>query len=306
VKTLGGIILAMERKSCNAERVSRPPMRKIRPQFKCIVACIAMCELLIALPNAAQQTAPAPKDGFDVLSIKQVYSHSERAGGTTSTSSPKIIDFEYQPDRVRCQLPLRGLIEQAYQVNDNEIDAPKWTNDQDHWFAIEGTMPPGTTEEAARLMLRQGLAERFGLQVHWEKRDTPVYALLPDKHGVKIQPITDPDHPKVRATTLPNGNNRVYAIYHGPGEFYAAAITMDGLAEQLWARAGLDRPVVNMTDLAGVYAIDLHWSPPEPPTYIDPAFISVVEAKLGLRLEKRTLPFNVLVVDHVKEAPSPN
>ena len=35
---------------------------------------------------------------------------------------------------------------------------------------------------------------------------------------------------------------------------------------------------------------------------MDPAILTVVETKLGLRLEKRTLPFNVLVVDHVEKA----
>ncbi|MFZ0820128.1 MAG: TIGR03435 family protein [Candidatus Acidiferrales bacterium] len=280
-------------------------MRKIRSRFKCFVVGIAMCELLTALPNVAQQTAAPPKDSFDVLSVKQVFSHSERAGGSSTTSLPKTI-VEYQPDRIRCQLTLRDLIEEAYQVTDNEIDSPKWTNDQEHWFAIEGTMPPGTTKEAARLMLQQGLAERFGLQVHWEKRDTPVYALVPGRNGVKLQPVDDPEHPKLRTYALPNGKTAVSGVHNEAGVFFAAAITMDGLAQNLQVRAGLDRPIVNMTGLTGVYTIDLRWFPPEPPTYVDPAILQAVEKQLGLRLEKRTLPFNVLVVDHAEGAPSAN
>ena len=158
-------------------------MRKIRLGLMSLVVAIAMCELLIALPSPAQQTAAPPADSFDALSIRQVFSHSESAGGSTFTTGPKPIPCQYQPDRIRCQLSIRELIEEAYQISDNEVDAPKWTSGWDHYFSIEGTMPPGTTKEAARLMLRQGLAERFGLQVHWEKRDTPVYALLPGKHG---------------------------------------------------------------------------------------------------------------------------
>ncbi len=61
-----------------------------------------------------------------------------------------------------------------------------------------------------------------------------------------------------------------------------------------------------MTGLTGSYTIDLHWTPPDPPTFVDPAIISVVETKLGLRLEKRVMPFNVLVVDHVEEMPTGN
>jgi uncharacterized protein (TIGR03435 family) len=281
-------------------------MKRIRSQLKCLVVGIAMCELLITLPNAAQQTAAAPKDSFDVLSVKQVYSHTESGGGSRITYGPKRIPCQYQPDRVRCQRTLRYLIEDAYQVNDIQLDAPKWTNDDDHWFAIEGTMPPGTSKETAQLMLRQGLAERFGLQVHWEKRDTPVYVLLPDKNGVKLQPVADPEHPKLKASPIAGRNTAGMSILLGPGEFYAAAITMDGLAEQLWSVAGLERPVVDMTGLTGVYTIDLHWTPLDPPTYPDPAIISVVEKKLGLRLEKRTLPYNVLVVDRVEKTPTSN
>jgi uncharacterized protein (TIGR03435 family) len=39
---------------------------------------------------------------------------------------------------------------------------------------------------------------------------------------------------------------------------------------------------------------------------VDPAILMVVEKELGLRLEKRVLPFNVLVVDHVEEMPTGN
>ena len=97
-------------------------------------------------------------------------------------------------------------------------------------------------------------------------------------------------------------------MHTGPGEFWATGFTLDLFAKNLRYHAGLDRPVVDMTGLTGVYTFDLHWMPPEPPSnsFEDPAILSVVESKLGLRLEKRTLPYNVLVVDHVKEAPSPN
>jgi uncharacterized protein (TIGR03435 family) len=152
-------------------------MRTIRSGFKCFaVVGIAMCELLIALPNAAQQTAAPPKENFDVLSIKQL--------GSPNTIKQQSCQF--LEDRVRCRLPLLNLVETAYQLRDFEVDAPKWMSDPSHVFAIEGTMPPGTTEEVARRMLRQGLAERFGLQIHWVKRDIPVYALVPGKMALNF------------------------------------------------------------------------------------------------------------------------
>jgi uncharacterized protein (TIGR03435 family) len=279
-------------------------MRTVRTGFKCFVMSVAICGLFAALSNSAQQNVPVPNESFDTLSIRQVFYRREPEGGTTP---PKNIPCEYQPDRVRCQRSLRYLIEDAYQVDDIEVYLPKWTNDQDHWFAIEGTMPPGTTKETARLMLRQGLAERFGLKIHWEKRDTPVYALVPGKHGATLEPVVDPDHPKLRTFTNPTtGKSTPAVITQTEGEFFAAAITMDLFAKNLRVRAGLDRPVVDMTGLTGVYTFDLKWLPAEPPSYVDPAILSVMETKLGLRLEKRVLPLNVLVVDHVEEMPTGN
>ena len=54
-------------------------MRKIRSGFKCFVVGIAMCELLIALLNAAQQTATAPKESFDVGRVEE-WRHARRSG----------------------------------------------------------------------------------------------------------------------------------------------------------------------------------------------------------------------------------
>jgi hypothetical protein len=130
-------------------------MRTIGSGFKCFVSGLAMCGLLIALPNAAQQTAPAAKGSFDALSIKQIYRRVE--GGFNL--GPKTFSCQYQPDRVRCGLSIRSMVEETYQIDDIEVDIPKFTYDQDHCFVIEATMPPGTTKETARLMLQQGLGE---------------------------------------------------------------------------------------------------------------------------------------------------
>jgi uncharacterized protein (TIGR03435 family) len=278
-------------------------MRTIGSGLKYFVMVIAICELLIALPNSAQQIAATPKESFEALSIKQIY--SQVVAGFRS--GPKTFPCQYQPDRVRCGLSIRSIVEEAYQVDDIEVEIPKFTFDQDHYFAIEATMPPGTTKETARLMLQQGLTERFGLRVHWEKRDIPVYALIPGKNGVKIQPDADPEHPKLRPFVNPaTGVSAPSSMIGMPGEYFAAGTTLDLFAKNLRYRAGLDRPVVDMTGLTGKYSFDLKWLPTDPPNIVDPAIITVMETKLGLRFEKRVLPFSVLVVDHVEEMPSAN
>ena len=50
-------------------------------------------------------------------------------------------------------------------------------------FAINAVAPPHATKDGYRLMMQALLAERFGLQLHFEERDEPVLAMLLVKPG---------------------------------------------------------------------------------------------------------------------------
>ncbi len=54
-------------------------------------------------------------------------------------------------------------------------------------YEITATMPPGTTKEQVRLMLRNLLVERFHLAVHHEARNFPGYELTVAKDGPKLK-----------------------------------------------------------------------------------------------------------------------
>ncbi len=156
-------------------------------------------------------------------------------------------------------------------------------------------------------MLQEGLAERFGLKLHWEKRDTPVYALVQGKHGATLETVADPDHPKLGSFTNPTtGKSTPAVITQTAGEFFAAAITMDLFAKNLRVRAGLDRPGCGHDWFDGSVHLRSEVLLADPPSYVDPAILFVMETKLGLRLEEVVLLLNVLVVDHVDEVPSAN
>jgi uncharacterized protein (TIGR03435 family) len=267
--------------------------------LKCLIVGAAMSGLLLAVPNAAHQVATTPVQTFDVLSIKAAPPPKREVG------------CRYLNDRVLCQLPLRSLVEDAYDVEDYTVDVPKWMSGDQHVFALEGIMPPGTTEETARLMLQHGLAERFALKVHWEQRDIAAYAMVAGKGGVKLQPAPDAGHRQLKAIPIAGAPAGKYTMFMAPGEFFCAATSLDMMADNLRSLTGLDRPVVNMTGLTGEYAFDVHWTPPDKPEagapYGDAATIlSAIEKQLGLRLEKRTLSLKVLVVDHADAAPTPN
>ncbi len=263
---------------------------------------LAVVVWLATLSANAQGPAPkAPHRAFDVISIKS-------AAGT-----PKFC--KYLQDRVLCQISLLHLIKEAYQVHGFQLDAPKWmgdpeaVHDSDRIFTFEGTMPTGTSVDAARLMLRQALADRFDVKVHLEKRTIAAYALIPGKQGVKLQPARDPSNPQLRTIETPSGKLTGFLVA-APGVYMASAITLDFFALELEHRADLDRPVVNMTGLTAKYDVELHWEPTPQPrgivTQADPEFLTAVRSQLGLQVEKRDLPIEVLVVDHAESVPSPN
>ena len=69
---------------------------------------------------------------------------------------------------------------------------------------------------------------------------------------------------------------------------------MEWLAGVVGVRQRLDRPVLDRTGLAGPY--DIEWQPPPP----ESPMRSTLEAQLGLTLEERTEPVDLLVVDRIE------
>lgn len=273
-------------------------MQRYGKLINTLLLAAIVCLAVDALP-AAQEHSTSTSPAFDVVSIKE------------GIGAPKFC--KYLNDRMACQLSLLHLIKEAYQVEYFQLDSPKWmgdskaVNQNDRIFLLEATMPAGTTKETARLMLRQALANRFGLKIHRETRIIPAYALIPGKHGVKLHLADDPDNPKRWSADTPMGKLMAFKST-GPGMYKASSITLDSLALDVTYGAELDRPVVNMTGLTGAYDIELHWDPTPGIIYgmKDPAFLATMRSQLGLELEKRNLPIEILVIDHAETTPSAN
>lgn len=203
-------------------------------------------------------------------------------------------------------------------------------------FDITAKIPEGVSADRALEMLQALLADRFKLSFHRETRQAAGYALVVGKNGPKLKAAaTDadapvPDTPGSQRVVTPQGEARFdrsgYAIAAGPfGPIRSYAdgqrnihteflkISMPQLAQVL---PFPDRPVQDMTGLKGYYQFS--WVRPAAPLLSPDAPVShqapqatardaAREAleKAGLRLDSRTLPVEVLVVDHV-ETPSEN
>src|SRR5205823_2098698 len=127
-------------------------------------------------------------------------------------------------------------------------------------FDVIAKVPAETTKQQSRLMLRNLLAERFGLVLHHSTKEAAIYALVVAKNGPKLKESVDdpnaapppdsgaPDRPAVGRDgmpQLPKGAGRRGAMMMmGPGgrmRMAANGTTIANFAETIAMQ--LDRPV---------------------------------------------------------------
>jgi len=131
-------------------------------------------------------------------------------------------------------------------------------------------------------MLQNLLAVRFGLTIHRETRQATVFALVVDKSGSKFKEDTD------------GGGNRLNTeIVSGKAVLTGTRESMEQLAGYISDKLG--RVVWDKTGLRGVY----EWDPEQLAGDNAPSMFTGLREQLGLRLESRKGPSEVLVIDHV-------
>jgi uncharacterized protein (TIGR03435 family) len=193
-------------------------------------------------------------------------------------------------------VPLRYALEWAYDLKDYELSGPDWIKGPEERYEIVGRAAGPASEADLRLMLQALLVERVALKTHRETRDLPVYVLIPGKGAPKVkEPSTDGD------AGLSGGATGV--LFHKQ--------PISRLTFMLSRR--MDRPVLDMTGLTGVYDFTLDVSGLAnfsglPPSADDPAvsIFTAVQKDLGLKLEATKRPIEVLVIDSVNKVPTEN
>jgi uncharacterized protein (TIGR03435 family) len=209
------------------------------------------------------------------------------------------------------------MVQFAYNLQAKQVvGAPGWLDAATYDIEAQaevreaGVGEAGAGEPSAaefRGMMRQLLAERLGMKVHWEPRTMAAYELVVAKGGAKLQAAKDQPNaeipPGVRIQRGPHQWMRVVGV-HG---------TMAALAAEL-QRVETDRPVVDRTGLAGEYDFSFTATSAKPffegegPDTGDaapPLIFTAIQEQLGLRLEPVKTAVQCLVVDAV-ERPSAN
>jgi uncharacterized protein (TIGR03435 family) len=254
----------------------------------------------------AQTQAPAASSiqppSFDVISVKP---------NKTSIGSHGLIITEFTTDGFRgTNVPVHSLLLQAYGLHEGEIiGEPPWASSE--VFDIEAKVAGPDVAAFSKLdsdqlqaMLRQILAERFGLVAHRETRELPVYAMSVAKGGPKLKEfVFDP--------AVPASARRGGGVQMSMGMIAAHECTIPYFLSMLSRQLG--RTVIDRTGLTGNYDFTLRWSPDNSATSASegaqadtlPSIFTAVQEQLGLKLESTKAPASVLVIDHL-ERPSQN
>ena len=272
------------------------------------------------------QNTVAVAPSYDVVSIKS---------NKSDDPNPMVSILFKRDTFTTTNFTLRALVRVAYGVQDAQISAGLgWLNSEK--YDIDAKLEKSVVDELQKLspdqrilerkrMLQAFLADRFKLTLHRETKELPVYELVVAADGSKLQEAKPGD-------TYPNGIKGVGGRALGAGGIWlpeaghivGQAVAIPPLVEVLSERLG-DRIVVDKTGLAGKYDFTLTWMPdtrptrnptgteggqqapanPPTPESSGPAIFTAIQEQLGLKLELRTEPTEILVIDDA-EKPSEN
>ena len=291
----------------------------------------------------SQSTAEAPKFEYEVASIK-VAKPGPAGGGFR-------IGIMNAPDGFSANnVNLEMLLSTAYGVQNFQImGTPDWGKSER--YDIDAKMDEATAEALKKMsqddrnaarqkMLQALLAERFGLTVHRDTKELPIYSLVVGKNGSKLteskpEAPADPNGPPGGPSVSKSADGRGIPALGGRGgmimsfgrggagvmSMSANGVPISNLVRSLSGQLG--RPVYDKTGLTGNYDFKLEWSrddsvslpshdggggdgpaPAAPPDASGPSLTTAVQEQLGLKLESTKGPVDVLVVDSVEQPTS--
>jgi uncharacterized protein (TIGR03435 family) len=306
---------------------------------------VLICGAAPTSPAFAQSQSPAeaPKFEYEVASIKPA---KPGPGGGGFRIGIMNAPDGFAADNVNLEM----LLSTAYGVQNFQImGTPDWGKSER--YDIDAKMDEATAEALKKMsqdertaerqkMLQALLAERFGLTVHRDTKELPIYSLVVGKNGSKLTeskpPAADPNAPPSGASapnatdgrggpTLGGRGGMIMSMGRGGAgvmSMSANGVPISNLVRSLSGQVG--RPVYDKTGLTGNYDFKLEWSrddsvslpshdggggdgpaPAAPPDASGPSLMTAVQEQLGLKLESGKGPVEIIILDHV-EKPSNN
>jgi uncharacterized protein (TIGR03435 family) len=267
--------------------------------------CLAGVPLITCAGTASAQNADATAarsdastlPSFEVATIKPMDPNAGGALGFYSRPGGRVFVGA---------ATVKTIVTLAYHLQEYQVvGGPDWASTERYNIsAVPPDSSPSRTavqpeikaspSEEQRQMLQRLLLDRFGLKVHRETREGPVYIL---SRGKKPLQLKEPEH----KDGDPRGTVIIRQGGIADGSAFGENITMPILAEQLGSR--LELPVIDRTGIQGSYDFELAPSDPDNHDFTFAAFQAM--DRLGLKLERSRGSSEVIVIDRV-DRPSQN
>jgi uncharacterized protein (TIGR03435 family) len=299
-----------------------------QPLTKISIALVISFSISCASPACAQSqtqtsAASAPTFEYEIASIKP---------NNSVTDNRPVMNYTAD-GYIAAGVPLIIFIQSAYGIFDTDriSGVPGWLNSER--FDIDAKMDgavidalknlsPADRTLARQQMLQKLLADRFKLTIHRDTKELPAYTLVIAKTGSKLQEGKPGD---IYADGYRDSGGRGgpgTVQLKGRGGLVGQGAPIANLAGMLsWL---LGHNVVDKTGLTGKYDFTLQWTPDEgespmlsgaaggaakvqspPPDPNGPSLSMALQDQLGLKLESKKGPVEIIVIDHV-ERPSGN
>jgi len=286
-----------------------------KPQVFSAVVIAAVVGGMVAVLSAQTSDKPA----FEVVSIRPAARATGEALGSPS-------EFQSGGRYIAPNTSLRNLLIQAYAGDqftlrrEQIIGLPSWSDST--FFDIEAKVagnsssvpiPRGSPTHEA--LIRSLLADRFKLKAHTESREFSVYVLLLARSDGTLGPKLRPSLVDCKALLEAARGNPPQPFPPPPagrpqcgvrrvfGSLVAGGAAMTTLIGVLGSNAELNAPVLDRTGLTGSYDIELEWQPLRGGDALadKPSIQTALREQLGLTLQTRREPMDVLVIDHVEQ-----
>jgi uncharacterized protein (TIGR03435 family) len=286
-----------------------------------------LCAALFSV-TAFGQASPARLE-FEVASIKP-----------SPKTAPEQVRVGLRIDGAQVHityLSLKDYARMAYRVRNYQVLGPDWMETER--YDIDAKLPDGGARDQVPEMLQALLADRFQLKLHREQKAFQVFGLVAASGGAKVKESpaeadAGGDASRAVVDVAASGSRDGVNINFGRGSYFsllpdrleARKMTMANFTDTL-ARF-TDRPVVDMTELKGTYDFSLNITPEDYRVMLIQSAVnngvslpaealrllqggtneSVSNALrgLGLKLDPRKEPLEVIVIDQALKTPAAN
>lgn len=230
--------------------------------------------------------AAAPPPAFEVASVKVSQSAEGMRQRPSTTPSPGGVTMIFTS--------FRALVQWAYHLQAVQVSGPGWI-DSSRYDVVAKAAGPSSNEQL-RQMLQTLLAQRFQLVFHRETKEMAAYVVTVGKNGHKMKQSEGEGEMEIK----PTGKELTIAFTH---------VTLAQLAE--FASSPLQGVVVDQTGLKGAWDFTLDPSSVAmtQPTDREDAIsmiIQLLSEQLGIKIDLKKMPAEVLIIDHAEKIPVEN